>query len=626
MYPLPWLDDIFDTLNGARYFTSLDLASGYWQVELDEDAREKSAFTTYHGLYEFIRMPFGLCNAPATFQRVMQAILAGSEWRSCFVYLDDILIASWTFDEHLQHIKVLERLRAAGLRLKPKKCLFLREEVPYLGHVISASGIKPDPSKTAEVKAFPLPSDVTAVRQFIGLASYYQRFVPGFASIAAPLRMLTKKNAIFEWRPECQEAFDRLKNLLVTAPVLAYPTFGPGAEFTLETNASGIGLGAVLSKKQQDDQLHPIAYASRALDPNERNYAITELETLAVVWAACKFRPYLLGYHTTVVTDHSACVSVLNSARPSGKLARWALTIQELNLTLKHHAGKLNAKALSHDPIVGPCEVDSTSIDTCFVCPSILNSSGDFCNQSHHDVCSGASVASAGLNSAGAVNVIVVNSESSLDVDDGLEYSLEPDSDVHLVRCVSDECSDVKVVCSGEVEGVSPQVKESHEELRKLQSQDESLVCYVKYLECNSLPSDDQAARRVVLESKNFELIDGLLHREDPACPGRWCLVVPKELRPQLLEEAHAGLFAGHFSEKKIYKIRRLYWWPGLRKDVRKFCQSCLNCVSRRGPGHRQRPPLNPIPVKGPFHRVAVDVLQLPLLVVTNILLYLWIT
>ncbi len=277
-------------------------------MELDEDARQKSAFTTYNGLYEFIRMPFGLCNAPATFQRVMQAVLVGLEWRSCFVYLDDILIASRTFDEHLEHIKeVLQRLRAAGLRLKPKKCLFLREEVPYLGHVISASGIKPDPSKTAEVKAFPVPSDVTAVRQFIGLASYYRRFVPSFASIAAPLRVLTKKNAIFNWTSECQTAFDHLKDLLVTAPVLAYPRFGPDAEFTLETDASGVGLGAVLSQKQEDDQLHPIAYASLALDPNERNYAITELETLAVVWAARKFRPYLLGHHTTVLTDHSVC-------------------------------------------------------------------------------------------------------------------------------------------------------------------------------------------------------------------------------------------------------------------------------------------------------------------------------
>ena len=179
VFPLPRVDDIFDTLNGAQYFTSLDLASGYWQVELDDDARAKSAFTTYNGLFEFVRMPFGLCNAPATFQRVMQVVLSGLEWQSCFVYLDDILIASRTLRDHIQHIReVFGRLRAAGLRLKPKKCLFLRDEVPYLGHLISAQGIRPDPSKTEKMESFPTPLDVTAVRQFIGLTSYYRRFVP----------------------------------------------------------------------------------------------------------------------------------------------------------------------------------------------------------------------------------------------------------------------------------------------------------------------------------------------------------------------------------------------------------------------------------------------------------------
>ena len=268
-----------------------------------------------------------------------------------FVYLDDILIASKSFDDQLR--EVFERLRSAGLRLKPKKCLFLRDEVPYLGHVICTAGIKPDPSKTEKVKSFPIPQDVTGVRQFIGLASYYRRFVANFAS---PLRALNEKNAKFEWTIECQTAFDKLKEMLVSAPVLAYPRFGLGVEFILETDASGVGLGAVLSQTQDDEQLHPIAYASRSLDNSERNYGITELETLAVVWAARYFRPYLLGHHTTVFTDHSACVSVLSTARPSGKIARWALIVQELNVTLKHRAGKLNsnADALSRNPISEP--------------------------------------------------------------------------------------------------------------------------------------------------------------------------------------------------------------------------------------------------------------------------------
>ena len=159
-------------------------------------------------------MPFGLCNAPATFQRLMQAVLSGLEWRSCFAYLDDILIASRTFDDHLRHLReVFGRLREAGLRLKPKKCLILRNEVPYLGHVISTQGIRPDPSKTEKVKLFPTPRDVTTIRQFVGLASYYRRFVPGFAKIAAPLHALTKKDVPFEWTSECETAFCKLKEL-----------------------------------------------------------------------------------------------------------------------------------------------------------------------------------------------------------------------------------------------------------------------------------------------------------------------------------------------------------------------------------------------------------------------------
>ena len=324
-------------------------------------------------------MPFGLCNAPATFQRVMQAVLAGLEWNSCFVYLDDILIASRTLEEHLRHIKeVFGRLRDAGLRLKPKKCLFLRNEVPYLGHVISADGIRPDPAKTDKVKSFPVPHDVTTLRQFIGLASYYRRFVPGFAKIAAPLHALTKKDVPFNWTPQCDEAFCKLKDLLVTAPVLAYPHFGSDKEFILETDASGLGLGAVLSQQQDDGFIHPIAYASRSLNSHEQNYCISELETLGLVWAVRYFRPYLLGHHTIVYTDHSACLSLLNTPRPSGKLARWAMTVQEMNLTLKHRSGKQNANAdvLSRNPL----SEEAKSVGSVNTCEELECSNDNMCS------------------------------------------------------------------------------------------------------------------------------------------------------------------------------------------------------------------------------------------------------
>ena len=184
VYPLPRIDDILDILGQAQYFSTLDLASGYWQIEMDPATKDKSAFTTHSGLFEFEHMPFGLCNTPATFQRLVQAVLTGMEWDFCFVYLDDnILVFSRMFEEHLDHLQqVFDRLRKAGLTLKPKKCSFLQDQVIYLGHVISSKGIAPDPSKTKKVKDFPVPTDVTRLKHFLGLASYYHRFIPGFES------------------------------------------------------------------------------------------------------------------------------------------------------------------------------------------------------------------------------------------------------------------------------------------------------------------------------------------------------------------------------------------------------------------------------------------------------------
>ena len=328
VYPLPRIDDILDTLGQAHYFTTLDLASGYWQIELDPATREKSAFTTHRGLFEFQRMPFGLCNAPSTFQRLMQVVLAGLEWQCCFVYIDDILVCSRTFEEHLANLReVFSRLRMASLKLKPKKCSFLQAFVTYLGFVISKYGISPDDTKVDKVKNYPVPKDVTQVRQFLGLASYYRRFISNFARVASPLYALTKKGQEFLWTPRCQESFAHLKSLLITAPVLSYPQFGEGKEFTVETDASTLGLGAVLSQRQEDGYVHPIAYASRQLHDGEKNYGATELETLGIVWALKHFRHYLLGHKCILYTDHAACTSMLKTGRPTSKLARWALVI-----------------------------------------------------------------------------------------------------------------------------------------------------------------------------------------------------------------------------------------------------------------------------------------------------------
>ena len=456
-------------------------------------------------------MTFGLCNAPATFQRVMQIVLAGLEGEGVFVYLDDILIASKNFGEHLRQLRaIFERLRSAGLRLKPKKCLFLRDEVLYLGHVISVKGVKPDSAKTEKVKCFPIPRDVTCVRQFIGLASYYRRFVN---SIASPLRALTKKNAKFSWTSECQVAFDKLKELLVSAPV--YPRFGLGIEFILETDASGIGLGAILSQTQDD------AYASRSLDNSERNYGITELETLAVVWAARHFRPYLLGHHTIVFTDHSACVSVLRTARPSGKIARWALTVQELNLTLKHRAGKLNSNA---DALSITEPDNDTRCDGSRVC----NSGGDRCDDgvegcsSGDSICRGCGV----YNGCGCDTGGCIESSECGGHDDcckcGVIASGSSDSQ-GCCCCGRRGCVDDELFCgeNGDVVNHEDDLKlcESNKEIHQMQMEDVDLQ---KYHSHGLLPEDQNVARKIVLESQHYEMIDGVLHHENPNEPGRW--------------------------------------------------------------------------------------------------------
>ena len=347
--PLPRIDDSLDLLADAKFFTSLDLASGYWQVGMSEESREKTAFTTHAGLFEFTVMPFGLCNAPATFQRLMENVLMGLTREKCLVYLDDVLVLGRTFSEHLGNLReVFSRLHRAGLKLKPSKCKLGQKHVVYLGYVVSAQGISTDPSKVVAITQFPRPVDLKSLRSFLGLTSYYRRFVPRFSSIAEPLYSLTRKDTPYEWSPKCEAAFVHLKRLLTESPVLAYPHFGH--EFLLETDASGVGLGAVLSQEDENKAIRPIAFASRTLLQHEKKYGISELEALAVVWAVKHFRHYLYGYRCIVFMDHEALKSLLKTPQPSGKLARWGMALQELDLRIEW---KSNARAdvLSRYPV-----------------------------------------------------------------------------------------------------------------------------------------------------------------------------------------------------------------------------------------------------------------------------------
>ena len=254
------------------------IASGYWQVAMDASTKEKAAFVTSSGLYEWNVMPFRPCNAPSTFARLMELVLKGLHWKICLIYLDDVIVMVPTFEEELERLKqVFERLAHAGLKLKPKKCFLFRKRVSYLGHVVTEEGITADPGKVEQIRTWPVPESSMEVKSFLGLASYYRRFIPAFSTVAQPLYKLTEAKTEFVWTGQCQQAFDSLKGLLTSARVLAYPT--REGKFVLDTYVSDHGIGAQL----QDGVERPIAFASRTLSKSERNYCVTHRELLAIV-------------------------------------------------------------------------------------------------------------------------------------------------------------------------------------------------------------------------------------------------------------------------------------------------------------------------------------------------------
>jgi hypothetical protein len=305
-YPLPLIADCLDSLSGAKYFSTLDLASRYWQVEMSEKDKEKTAFSTHQGLYQFRVLPFGLCNAPAIFERLMEMVLRGLQWERCLVYLDDIICFGSDFDGAKENLKmVLQKLKNAGLKLKPKKCNLFQKKVAFLGHVVSQEGVECDPDKIDAVKHWPVPTNVTEVRSFLGLASYYRKFIPKFSHVAGPMTELTKKKRDFVWTDGCQEPFENLKRLLISAPILAYPSADPSHTFTLDTDASDRGVGAVLSQEIEDEE-KVIGYASRTLSESQRNYCTTYRELLAVVLFVQHHRHYLWGRHFRIRTDHNS--------------------------------------------------------------------------------------------------------------------------------------------------------------------------------------------------------------------------------------------------------------------------------------------------------------------------------
>ncbi len=659
-YPMPRIEETLESLSGAQWFSTLDLASGYWQVELDADAKEKSAFVVRGGLYQWTVMPFGLCNAPSTFERLMENLMRGLQWESLLVYLDDIIVFAKTIEEELDRLReVFERLRQANLKLKPKKCVLFQKSVLYLGHIVTKDGIATDPEKIRVIQEWTTPTSLKDVRAFLGLASYYRRYVKGFCDIARPLYNLTRKNVAFHWNDQCEEAFLDLKQCLTSSPVLAYPEHS--GKFTLDTDASAYGIGAVLSQ-EQDGKERVIAYASRTLSKAQKNYCVTRRELLAVVFFVRYFRPYLYGRHFTIRTDHGSLRWLLNFRNPEGQVARWLQILGEYDYEIVHRPGKShqNADSLSRRPCPQCQRNDSESNSTVTrkeseyesnknaataekssqTPPESLVEYGDDRNSETVKVNSTKYEAATPVALQVDTEQDTESSKNSIPSASISDAPPEPNSDsgysgisqnqLHGATAESaptpkdqaDSKRHSQQVTSKEkkkVNAVMPAPRWAHEEMKNAQKADSDLSWLWTAKDINKKPEYtvvsplSKAAKVYYMEWDRIELKEGLLHRRWESNDGeviKWQLMIPEQYKDTVLEELHNSKTAAHLGVNKTRsKVNERFYWYRLNSDIRSWLRRCNVCAKRKSPSTRRRAALQQDIAGHPGQRIAMDIL-----------------
>ena len=553
-FPLPNIRQSLEIFGSkrAKLFSTLDLKSAYWQVEMCPESAEKTAFITQEGQWEFRVLPFGLAAAPFTFSRLMSEVLKGLLWHKCLVYLDDIILWSASFSEHLEVMReVFERLRKAGLKLAANKCSICREKVKYLGHYISAEGVQVNPKTISAIKDYPIPTNVTQVRAFLGLAGYYRRYCRGFAKIARPLHYLLKQDVQFEWKEEQQQAFDTLKEMLSSAPLLAYPR--ADIPYILYTDASREAVGYVLSQKH-DGEEKVICYGGKSLSPCESNYSITELEFLAAAYAVEDCEDYLRGAKFTIVTDHVSLSGYIQKTELKGKMARRRQALLEYDFDIQYWPGRVhnNADALSRRkyPEVG------VGLDP------------------HRPL----------LYSTG------------LQGEEELDTTQVPGFDDF-----------------GDYQGVLGFTKQEYKNFGKLQKQDPLLKPYYEYQEGDTENCSEEVLKtRDEYVIQDGVLYHIWIQKGKGPTKERSVLqvVVPREHRVNVLKQYHDSPLGGHKQVQNTYiSIREKYYWPGMFKEISNWVKSCEGCAKADRSKQRRNTPLQRVRVAGPFQQLHVDIL-----------------
>ena len=570
-YPLPLINECTDMLTGSVWFHTLDLNAGYWQIEIDPQDRHKSAFLTKYGLFEHVRMAQGLCNAPATFQRVMNLVLRGMIWNRVLVYLDDVIVLGKDQKGGLDNLHdVLDRLRHHNLKLKAKKCTLFGTEVTFLGRRVSKEGIAVTNDHVKCVLDWPQPTNALEVSKFLGFINYHRDFIPGLAGIAKPLYPLTQQKSEFSWSSECDAAFAKLKQVITSTPILAFPNSYD--RFVLDTDASDCAIGAALYQEQMG-KLMPIAFASATLTPEQKRYCTTRKELLAIVMFTRQFRHYLLGQEFLVRTDHSSLAWLFRFRDIQGQLGRWLEELSQYHMIIQHRSGDKhsNADGLSRIP-------HSLTECNCYVAGKELSSlpcgGCPYCSRLHEQW----------AKFENDVDYVVPLALRSLTLDDG---SLPL------------------------VEGYTVA------ELRVMQKGDPNINVVMKWLEDKVDPTDGElmlqghCAKVLWRHKSSLSLQRGVLYYKwfGPDTTATLKLVVPYHLREQVLQMYHDHRIGAHLGIKKtMSNISRSFYWPTLRRDIELYVQTCGVC-RRNKPSSALRAPLQHYQVGLPGERVHIDFL-----------------
>lgn len=611
-FPLPTLPDIFESVGdmAPSWFSVVDLKQSFLQLPLSPESRPKTTIRTPEASFQYRFVPYGLRNASFALQSLMVKVFQGLTFDYLICYIDDLLIFSKTFEDHMLHLEsVLQRLDNAKLKLNPLKCTFAVDSLNFIGHTISSEGIKTSPDKVAVIKTYPVPVDIPTLRSYLGLVGYYRRFVKNFSIIASCLYDLLKKDVKFVWNDQHQKAFETLRDNLCADPILGFPDLNK--EFIVTVDSSTKAVGFVLSQVNEDGVEHPIAYSGHTLNPQQQKWGITEIECLGLISAVKEFHPYLTNQKFKIYTDHISLKWLDGIKHKTGRLYRWSLLLSPYNYEIIHRPGKAlpHVDSLSRRQYPSGSELPPNDEINEEVC----NLSSSATSAATNDTVKREQTQTDKLNNLAEKLIIsaheVINNETDNTTKDDetsqyIEYTFEYDEDLPVLHSLSS---------INESEQLMPLAN-----LSELQRECKDLGRIIDYIETGDLPENDKLARKTVFEADSYYMKDNILHHQiiqkgknmAELSPLTKQVAVPIVLRHETMcnyhdDQAHNGF------DRMYASMRQKLYWNCMYTDVREFVKTCTICQKSKRDYHPQRVPLKCQSIDDLFCRYHIDILDM---------------